>query len=79
MRPLVHLRSSGSPGGRNAPVLCGETVAGLLQVDMPGRGGDSARGGGEEGQGDLRHCTGHAQTLLHPGERHGSSPLLLRV
>lgn len=72
-RDLARRRSRG-PGGSNAAVRRGEAVPGPLPVDVPGRRGDRADGGGQEGQRDLRHGPGHAQALLprllRRGEQH---------
>ena len=79
MRELARRRSAGPGGVSNAAsIRRGEAVPGLLPVDVPGRRGDRAGGGGQEGQGDLRHGPGHAQALLprllRRGEPHPPVP-----
>ena len=77
-------RSAGGSGhGGGADLGGGEAVAGPLPVDVPARGVDRAVGGGQEGQGDLRHRPGHAQALLprllRPGEKRSIRAIVLLV
>ena len=77
-------RSAGGSGhGGGADLGGGEAVAGPLPVDVPARGVDRAVGGGQEGQGDLRHRPGHAQALLprllRPGEKRSIRSIVLFV